>query len=31
MDLSLWVPVTVVLGLFTMGLLFGFLYACEKV
>jgi hypothetical protein len=31
MDLSIWIPVTVILGLVTMGLMFAFVEACEKV
>jgi hypothetical protein len=31
MDLSLWIPITAALGLATMGLLFLFIAACEKV
>lgn len=31
MDLTVWVPATVLLGLLTMGLLFAFLEACDKV
>jgi hypothetical protein len=31
MDLTIWVPVTVLLGLLTMALMFAFLEACDKV
>lgn len=31
MNLILWIPVTVVLGLVTLGLMFLFVVACEKV
>jgi hypothetical protein len=31
MDLAIWIPVTVILGLVTMGLMFAFVEACEKV
>jgi hypothetical protein len=31
MDLTVWVPATVLLGLLTFGLLFAFLEACDKV
>lgn len=31
MDLSVWIPVTVLLGLFTLGLMFAFVFACDKV
>jgi hypothetical protein len=31
MDLSIWIPAMVILGLVTMGLMFAFLEACEKV
>ena len=30
-DLTVWVPVTVLLGLATLGLMFAFLEACDKV
>jgi hypothetical protein len=31
MDLTLWVPATVLLGFLVMGLMFLFLEACDKV
>ena len=31
MDLTVWVPATVLLGLLAFGLLFAFLEACDKV
>jgi hypothetical protein len=31
MDLALWLPALFLLGLATMGLLFAFVVACEKV
>jgi hypothetical protein len=31
MDLMIWLPALFVLGLATMGLLFAFVFACEKV
>ena len=31
MDLALWIPAMVLLGLATMGLLFAFVIGCEKV
>lgn len=31
MDLSVWIPVTVLLGLLTLGLMFAFVFACDKV
>ena len=31
MNLSIWIPVTVVLGLVSLGLCFLFLKACEKI
>ena len=31
MDLSVWIPVTVLLGLATLASLFGFIWACDKV
>ncbi len=31
MDLAIWLPAMFVLGLFTMGLMFAFAVACEKV
>lgn len=31
MDLGLWVPLTVLLGLATMALMFAFVVACDKV
>jgi hypothetical protein len=31
MDLAMWIPSMVVLGLATMGLMFAFLAACEHV
>jgi hypothetical protein len=31
MDLAIWIPAMVILGLVTMGLMFAFLEACEKV
>jgi len=30
-DLTIWVPVTVLLGLGALGLMFAFLEACDKV
>ena len=31
MDLTIWIPALMVLGLITMGLMFAFLAACERV
>jgi hypothetical protein len=31
MDLSLWLPAMFLLGLFTVGLMFAFVEACDKV
>ncbi|MDB5314146.1 MAG: hypothetical protein JWO38_8348 [Gemmataceae bacterium] len=31
MDLGFWVPLTVLLGLITIGLMFAFVAACDKV
>jgi hypothetical protein len=31
MDLSVWLPALFVLGLATLGLMFAFIRACEKV
>ncbi len=31
MDLTMWIPAMVALGLVTLGLLFLFVIACEKV
>jgi hypothetical protein len=31
MDLHIWIPVTVILGLMTMLAMFAFIWACEKV
>ena len=31
MDLAIWIPAMVILGLVTMGLMFAFLIGCEKV
>ena len=31
MDLTVWIPAMVLLGLVTMGLFFAFLVACERV
>jgi hypothetical protein len=31
MDLTFWIPALMVLGLITMGLMFAFLAACERV
>jgi hypothetical protein len=31
MDLTVWIPLTVVLGLVTMGLCIAFVYACERI
>ena len=31
MNLTIWIPVTVVLGLVVMGLCYLFLKACEKI
>jgi hypothetical protein len=30
-DLIVWIPATVLLGLLTLGLMFAFLEACDKV
>jgi hypothetical protein len=30
-DLAVWIPVTVALGLATLALMFAFLEACDKV
>ena len=31
MNLSVWIPATVILGLVTMALMFAFLRGCEEV
>lgn len=31
MNLELWIPAMVILGLVTMGLMFAFVVACDKV
>jgi hypothetical protein len=31
MDLTIWIPTLMALGLATMGLMFAFLAACERV
>lgn len=31
MNLTLWIPLLIGLGLLTMGLMFAFLYGCERV
>ena len=31
MDLELWIPAMILLGLVTMGLMFAFIVACDKV
>ena len=31
MNLELWIPITVALGLVTMGLMFAFVVGCDKV
>jgi hypothetical protein len=31
MDLIVWVPLTVILGLGTFGIMFVFIFACDKV
>jgi hypothetical protein len=31
MDLTIWLPALFVLGLATLGALFAFVYACERV
>lgn len=31
MDLMIWIPAMVILGLVTLGLMFAFVIACEKV
>lgn len=31
MDMTFWVPTMIVLGLVTMGLMFAFVMACDKV
>ena len=31
MDLSLWIPITLLLGLGTLALMFAFVRACDKV
>ena len=31
MDLTIWIPLTVSLGLATLGLMFAFIAACDKV
>jgi hypothetical protein len=31
MDLTVWIPAMVALGLATLGLMFAFVYACAKI
>jgi hypothetical protein len=31
MDLTIWIPAMMALGLVTLGLMFAFLVACERV
>jgi hypothetical protein len=31
MNLTIWIPAMVILGLITLGLMFAFLVACERV
>jgi hypothetical protein len=31
LDLTIWIPAMVLLGLATLGLLFAFVFACDKV
>lgn len=31
MDLTLWIPAMIVLGLGTLGLMFAFVWACDKI
>jgi hypothetical protein len=31
MNLEIWIPAVVILGLVTMGLMFAFVVGCEKV
>jgi hypothetical protein len=31
MNLTIWIPALLLLGLATLGLLYGFIYACDKV
>jgi hypothetical protein len=31
MDLTIWIPAMLALGLITLGLMFAFLAACERV
>ena len=31
MNLAVWIPILVLLGLATLGLMFAFVVACEKV
>ncbi len=31
MDLNVWIPITVVLGLATLAAMFAFIKACEKI
>jgi hypothetical protein len=31
MNLAVWLPALFILGLFTLGLMFGFVAACERV
>lgn len=31
MDLTIWIPLMVFLGLVTLGLMFAFVIACDKV
>lgn len=31
MDLGIWVPLTIILGLVALGLMFAFVVACDKV
>jgi hypothetical protein len=31
MNLAIWIPAMLILGLVTLGLMFAFLFACERV
>jgi hypothetical protein len=31
LDLTIWLPALFVLGMLTLGVLFAFVYACERV
>ena len=31
MDLEVWLPAMFILGMVTLGILFAFVYACERV